>query len=210
MRKPARIALCAIGAAFAMLAEPATACGPGRTFTSAELLEFQIGIIERGLKRETLTDEQKSRVAALRAEVENAHKADKRADARAAMQKIVAMFKHKEMMGAVEPIVPGCAPPRPNAAAGTLTDIAIEPNRPGARCGNHSVLTVKEDGRDGKTLKLFVYDLAKAPYDKLKVMLGKKIEADTIGGTAVTAIRLAGAKPEAVASLAGLSSVKPC
>lgn len=207
MCRISRLVFLAFGLTALLLAGPAAACGPSQPFTSEELLQYQTGIIERGLKRENLSDAQKAQIAVLRGEVEAAHKADKRADARAAMEKIVAMFQTKELFGAVEPIVPGCGPSRPNVVTGTLTEIAIEPNRPGTRCGNHYVLTVKEDN---KALKLFVYDLGKAPYDRLKVMLGKKIEADTLGGTAVTAVRLAGGKPDTVASLAGLSATKPC
>lgn len=209
MRPSMSIARLALFAMLAACAGQAVACGPSAPITAEEMLDFQLGIVDRGLKRETLTDAQRAEIARLRAEVEAAQKADQRTQARAAMQKIVAMFTHKEMMGAVEPIVPGCAVPRAPTVTGTLTDIAIEPNRPGARCGNHYVLSIKEGGPSGKVVKLTLYDLAKAPYGKLEAMLRKAVEVDTLGSS-VTGIRLAGAKPDAVASLAGLSTVKPC
>ena len=198
------VALCLLN-----LASPAIACGPSAPMTSAELLSFQIGIIERGIAREALTAEQRAEIAKLRADVEMFQKAEKREEAREAMKKIVAMFKHKDMMGAVEPIVPGCAAPRANVVTGTLVAIAIEPNVAGARCGNHYVLSVKEIGGGGKISKLAVYDLAKAPYDTLKAMLNKPVEVDTLG-SGVIGMRLAGTQPTKVADLSGLSPRKPC
>lgn len=191
-----------------LLAGPTAACGPAAPLSAHEVLEFQMGIIERGLARENLTDAQRAEIATLRAAVVTAQRAERRAEAKAAMQKIVAMFQMKEMFGAVEPIVPGCAPSRANVVTGALADIAVVPNRPGARCGNHYVLTLKQDG--GTTVNLHIYDLAKAPYDRLKPMLGKIVEAETLGGSAVTAIRLANPKGQASAALGGLSAIKPC
>ena len=108
------------------------------------------------------------------------------------MLKIVAMFKQKEVFGAVEPIVPGCAPMRAAVMTGALIGITIKPSQPGTRCGNHYVLSVMEGVRKGKTIKVYVYDLTKVPYDRLESMVGKPVEAETLGGSAVTAIRLAG------------------
>ena len=126
------------------------------------------------------------------------------------MLKIVAMFKQKEVFGAVEPIVPGCAPMRAPVKTGALTGIAIEPNQLGTRCGKHYVLAVKEGVRTGKTIKVNVYDLAKVPYDRLESMVGKTVEVETLGGSAVTAIRLAGQPGNAQAGLAGHSAVNQC
>ena len=126
------------------------------------------------------------------------------------MLKIVATFKQKEVFGAVEQIVPGCAPMRAPVVTRALTGLAIEPNQPGTRCGNHCVLSVKEGVCRGKTIKVNVYDLAKVPYDRLENMVGKPVEAETLGGSAVTAIRLAGQPGNAQAGLAGLSAVNQC
>lgn len=191
------------------LTGPALACGPSAPLSSVQLLDYQIGIIERGLKREALTDAQRAQIATLRAEVERHQKANDRNSARAAMSKIVAMFSHKEMFGAVEPPVPGCAGPSTAVLSGTLLDITIEPNVPGARCGNHYMLSVKDSAGHGAIEKLRVYDLAKAPYDTLKAMLGKPVEIDRMGA-GVVGIRLADHKSAEAAGLKGLSPRKPC
>lgn len=200
--------LCGVAIALFTPLSSARACGPGGPLSAKEMIAFQTGIIDRGLVREALSEAQRTEITDLRAQVVAAQNADRRAEARAAMQKIVAMFKQKEMMGAVEPIVPGCGPMRPTVVAGTLTGIEIEPNRPGARCGNHYVLTVAEVP-SGKAIKLTVYDVGKAPYAKLEAMLRRTVEIDTMGSS-VIGIRLADPKGNATAALAGLSAVKPC
>ena len=60
------------------LTGPALACGPSAPLSSVQLLDYQIGIIERGLKREALTDAQRAQIATLRAEVERHQKANDR------------------------------------------------------------------------------------------------------------------------------------
>jgi len=193
----------------AFLSTSGAACGPGAQVTSGELLEFQSGIVERGLKREALSEAQRAEISKLWADVEALQKAGKRSEARDVMKKIVAMFSHKDMMGAVEPIVPGCAPRRAPLVTGTLQSIETEPNVVGARCGYHYILTVKESGANGKTVKLTLYDLANAPYDSLKGLLNKPIEAETMGSSVVS-IGLAESTSGKVAALKGLSPLKPC
>lgn len=196
---------------FLAVSSQAMACGPGAAPSSAELLSFQGGIIDRGLKRETLTDAQRDEIATLRKTVEAAHASGKSIDAREPMRKIVAMFQMRELGGAVEPIATGCGPlPQKTTLKGVLKAIEIEPNVVGARCGNHYVLLVRLEGRGSKTEKVRIYDMAKAPYDKLKPMIGKAVEVETLGGTGVSAIHLAGSKPDAPTRLAGLKASKPC
>lgn len=100
--------------------------------------------------------------------------------------------------------------PAQAALKGVLKAIEIEPNVAGARCGNHYVLLVRLEGRKGKTEKVRVYDVANAPYDKLKTLIGKSVEIETLGGTGVSAIQLAAARPDAPTRLAGLKASKPC
>ena len=210
MRKLLGTGLLGIGLAVSAMVSPAAACGASQPLSTAALLDFQTGLIDRGLARESLTEAQKTEIAVLRAQVVAAHKAGRREDAKSAMLKIVAMFKQKEVFGAVEPIVPGCAPIRAPVVTGALTGLAIEPNQPGTRCGNHYVLSVMEGVRKGKTIKVNVYDLAKVPYDRLESMVGKTVEVETLGGSAVTAIRLACRPGHAKAGLAGHSAVNQC
>jgi hypothetical protein len=203
----ARAGLLAAALAAWMLATPALACGPSAPLTSAELLSYQMGIIDRGLAREALTTEQRGEIEKMRADVTALQNGEKRAEAREVMTKIVAMFKMKEMFGAVEPVVPGCGAPRANAVTGVLVAIEIEPNVAGARCGNHYVLSIKDGG--GAISKVAIYDLAKAPYAALEKMLNKPVEAETLG-TGVMGIRLAAQQQAAGAALSGLSPRKPC
>ena len=210
MRKLLGTGLLGFGLAVLAMVSPAAACGPSQPLSTAALLDFQTGLIDRGLARESLTEAQKTEIAVLRAQVVAAHKAGRREDAKSALLKIVAMFKQKEVFGAVEPIVPGCAPMRAAVMTGALIGITIKPSQPGTRCGNHYVLSVMEGVRKGKTIKVNVYDLAKVPYDGLESMVGKTVEVETLGGSAVTAIRLAGQPGNAQAGLAGLSAVNQC
>lgn len=192
-----------------ILATPASACGPSAGLTSAELLTHQMGIIDRGLAREALTTEQRAEIETLRAEVIALQKAEKRVEAREPMKKIVAMFQTKELSGAVEPIVPGCGPPRAMAVTGVLVAIEIEPNVVGARCGTHYVLSIKSSDGKGEISKVALYDMAKVPYKTLEAMLNKAVEAETLG-TGVIGLRLSGAQRAGAPVLSGLSPRKPC
>lgn len=188
---------------------PARACGPGGPLTSAEILEFQLGIIDRGLAREALTPDEKSRVIKLRADVEALQKAEKRDEAREVMKTIVAMFKTRESMGAVEPIVPGCLGPRATVVTGVLLAIDMEPNVPGARCGNHYVLSLKQGGGKGQVIKLSVYDVGKVSGEMLTSLLDKQVDVDTLG-SGVTGLRLSGSQQAAGTAVSGLSPRSPC
>lgn len=86
------------------------ACGPSSPLSSAEVLRAQLDVIDRGLRREELSDETRAQVLQLRSRVESLQMAGKRREARAVMQKIVSMFAFKEL---VEPLVPGCGPMAP-------------------------------------------------------------------------------------------------
>jgi len=89
---------------------PAHACGSSKPQTSADILKYQIDVIDRGLRREKLSKDERAKVALLREQVQESQMAGRREDARKAMAEVVSMFKFKEFGGAAEPLVPRCWP----------------------------------------------------------------------------------------------------
>ena len=94
-----------------MIGAPAHACGSSKPPSSADILKFQIDIIDRGLKREKLSDDDRAKVVLLRSKVEESQISGRREEAREAVVAIVSMFSFQEFGGAAEPLVLKCARP---------------------------------------------------------------------------------------------------
>src|SRR5215203_4142522 len=94
-------------------ASPVHACSGSKLHSSAEILKFQLGLINRGLAREKLSDENRAKVILLRSEVKDAQKSGKPQVARETVYLIVNMFSYKEFGGAVEPLLLKCGSKHP-------------------------------------------------------------------------------------------------
>ena len=91
-----------------LIASPVQACRGSTPPSSAQILKFQIGLIDRGLAREKLSDADRAKIIVLRSKVEDAQKSGKPELARETVGLIVNMFSYKEFGGTVEPLLLKC------------------------------------------------------------------------------------------------------
>ncbi len=110
---PSRMILVLVTVSLA-IASPVHACSGSKPPSSAEILKFQLGLINRGLAREKLSDENRAKVILLRSKVEDAQKSGKPEVARETVDLIVNMFSYKEFGGAVEPLLLKCGLKHPS------------------------------------------------------------------------------------------------
>jgi hypothetical protein len=103
------------------------------------------------------------------------------------------------------PAAPSTQPAAPARLVGTLRDIEVVPNMPGARCGNHLELTLASGG---KPIALKIYDPT-VNGKSLMPLMGKQIEVDLVGGTIVSGLRAVAAKSPS-AALQNLSTRRMC
>ena len=97
-----------------LMASPVQACRGSTPPSSAQILKFQIGLIDRGLAREKLSDADRAKIIVLRSKVEDAQKSGKPELARETVGLIVNMFSYKEFGGTVEPLLLKCGLKHPS------------------------------------------------------------------------------------------------
>jgi hypothetical protein len=103
------------------------------------------------------------------------------------------------------PTEPLTQPAAPARLVGTLRNIEVVPNVPGARCGNHLELTVAVGG---KPVVLTIYDPT-VRGSSLTALMGKQVEVELVGGTIVSGLRAVAANSTSTA-LQNLSTRRMC